>query len=656
MSYMEVYNEQVCDLLEVANKNLPLREDPDRGIVIVAGLSEHKVSSYDEVLELLMKGQVNRKTEATKANIVSSRSHAILQFTITHARRGANATNVTSEAKLSLIDLAGSERASATQNTGARLQEGANINKSLLALANCINALSEGAACSSAPAFGSPRKSKKLNVKYRDSKLTHLLKGSLEGNCNLIMIANINPADTTHDDTYRTLQYANRAKNLKVKPSIKEVGAEVPAAEREARLKEENEELRLKLALLEQNAQQANSSEKQLLQALAQAMQELTEAKAHAASPTRSRSPLLRGAVAVAQGIRSSLSAATSPLRSSPTPKASAFPVATGRTSPVRTASPVRSPAPPAPVPMYNVFDLDAAMELETSHSPYRPTANAETSPLCGKKTKRDSDSSEMSRLSEVSYNPRGSMASVMRQSIYGADGEGSDQEQCGDENQELAEWRRQSEGNKSRRTSAEHASPRKPDAGAQRPMTRLSSGSTQPQGRTQAQAPQSQRSGRLSGTRLDCLSSGSVNGSTRSGQDNSNSAVPAFSFVKPSRLSEELVRQYEVLANVTSAANRRFSNEQNLAAAEGTTTTGDKTKGRESFSSENGAGPSAAPNGRGSFPSAVHGTQWAAADANNNGGFSVDPRFRYSHGVRDTTPPKQGFLKRFLCGLNKRR
>jgi hypothetical protein len=645
MSYMEVYNEQVCDLLEVANKNLPLREDPDRGIVIVAGLSEHKVSSYDEVLELLMKGQVNRKTEATKANIVSSRSHAILQFTIFHARRGANATNVTSEAKLSLIDLAGSERASATQNTGARLQEGANINKSLLALANCINALSERAACSSAPAFGSPRKSKKLNVKYRDSKLTHLLKGSLEGNCNLIMIANINPADTTHDDTYRTLQYANRAKNLKVKPSMKEVGAEVPAAEREARLKEENEELRLKLALLEQNAQQANSSEKQLLQALAQAMQELTEAKAHAVSPTRSRSPLLRGAVAVAQSIRSSLSAATSPLRSSPTPKASALPVATGRTSPVRAASPVRSPAPPAPVPMYNVFDLDAAMEVE-----------AEASPLCGKKTKRDSDSSERSRLSEVSYNPRGSMASVMRQSIYGADGEGSDQEQCGDENQQLAEWRRQSEGSKSRRTSTEQASPRKPELGAQRPMTRLSSGSTQPQGRTQAPAPQPQRSARLSGTRMDRLSSGSVNGGTRNGPSNSGSEVPAFSFVKPSRLSEELVRQYEVLANVTSAANRRFSNDQNRSATEGTTTAGDKTKSRDSLSSENGAGPSAAPNGRGSFPSAVHGTQWAAADANNNGGFSVDPRFRYSHGARDTTPPKQGFLKRFLCGLNKRR
>jgi hypothetical protein len=152
-------------------------------------------------------------------------------------------------------------------------------------------------------------------------------------------------------------------------------------------------------------------------------------------------------------------------------------------------------------------------------------------------------------------------MASMMRQSIYVADGEGSDQEQCGDENQELAEWRRQREGNKSRCTSAEQASPRKPEAGVHRPVTRLSSGSTQPKGQAQAQAPQPQRNGRLSGTRMNRLSSGSVNGSTRSGQDNSGGAVPAFSFVKPSRLSEELVRQYEVLANVTGAANRRFSN-----------------------------------------------------------------------------------------------
>jgi len=110
---------------------------------------------------------------------------------------------------LNLIDLAGSERASATNNRGARLHEGANINKSLLALANCINALA-----------GNTASGKKSNVKYRDSKLTHLLKSSLEGNCNLIMIANINPSHLTYEDSHNTLKYSNRAKNIKVNPSV----------------------------------------------------------------------------------------------------------------------------------------------------------------------------------------------------------------------------------------------------------------------------------------------------------------------------------------------------------------------------------------------------------------------------------------------------
>ena len=100
------------------------------------------------------------------------------------------------ESKLSLIDLAGSERASATNNRGVRLHEGANINKSLLALANCINTLASNSAGG-----------KKLNVKYRDSRLTHLLKSSLEGgNCNLVMIANINPSHVTFEDSHNTLK------------------------------------------------------------------------------------------------------------------------------------------------------------------------------------------------------------------------------------------------------------------------------------------------------------------------------------------------------------------------------------------------------------------------------------------------------------------
>jgi hypothetical protein len=249
-------------------------------VVHVAGLSEYKVDSYDEVLERLLKGQMNRKTEATNANNVSSRSHAVLQFTILHhkkSRSGHGGSTV--ESKLSLVDLAGSERASATLNSGVRMQESANINKSLLALANCINALSERSVA--ANMIMSPRKSVKKtnhNVKYRDSKLTHLLKGSLEGNCNLVMIANVNPADSTYDDTYRTLQYANRAKRMTVKAVTKETDV-TTAAERELQLKDENEELRLRLAQVEQTVHQMGDSEQQLLQALSRALEALNEQK-----------------------------------------------------------------------------------------------------------------------------------------------------------------------------------------------------------------------------------------------------------------------------------------------------------------------------------------------------------------------------------------
>jgi hypothetical protein len=242
LSFIEVYNEQVYDLLETSGKVLSLREDSERGVVMVAGVIEQRVESYENVLELLQQGNKNRKTEATMANAVSSRSHAVLQLTIKHCRRLDCGRESVTESKLSMIDLAGSERASATNNRGARLQEGANINKSLLALANCINALSSNSLSTN---------QKQGNVKYRDSKLTHLLKSSLEGNCNLVMIANINPSHLTYEDSHNSLKYANRAKNIKVNPLLKDTVKESSWMEREARLKEENEMLRQRVAELE---------------------------------------------------------------------------------------------------------------------------------------------------------------------------------------------------------------------------------------------------------------------------------------------------------------------------------------------------------------------------------------------------------------------
>lgn len=252
VSFMEVYNEQVYDLMESTGKVLSVREDQERGVVVVAGLTEQKVECAESVLALLQHGNRNRKTEATMANQVSSRSHAVLQLVVRHGTRSPSGGEICAESTLSMIDLAGSERASATANRGSRLQEGANINKSLLALANCINALAVNTGSA-----------KRINVKYRDSKLTHLLKSSLEGKCNLIMIANINPSDITFEDSHNTLKYANRAKNIKVNPVVETQVKEGNWMERETHLRAENAMLKSRveeMAVLIKALQQENES------------------------------------------------------------------------------------------------------------------------------------------------------------------------------------------------------------------------------------------------------------------------------------------------------------------------------------------------------------------------------------------------------------
>lgn len=155
-------------------------------------------------MNLIIVGNRRRTTEATNANQTSSRSHAVFQITVTSCPRTKNIEVERTQGKLSLIDLAGSERGTVTENRGIRLREGAKINRSLLALANCINALGD--------------KSKKgFFVPYRDSKLTRLLKDSLGGNSKTVMIANISPAGSQIEETLNTLKYASRAKNIKTK-------------------------------------------------------------------------------------------------------------------------------------------------------------------------------------------------------------------------------------------------------------------------------------------------------------------------------------------------------------------------------------------------------------------------------------------------------
>lgn len=199
-SYLEVYNEQIRDLLANVGP-LAVREDSSKGVV-VQGLSLHQPKSAEHILEALDSGNRNRTQHPTDMNATSSRSHAVFQIYLRQQDKTASLNPNVCIAKMSLIDLAGSERASATNAKGARLREGANINRSLLALGNVINALADP-------------KSKKAHIPYRDSKLTRLLKDSLGGNCRTVMIANVGPSSKSYDDTHNTLKYANRAKEIK---------------------------------------------------------------------------------------------------------------------------------------------------------------------------------------------------------------------------------------------------------------------------------------------------------------------------------------------------------------------------------------------------------------------------------------------------------
>ncbi|XP_062303966.1 kinesin-like protein KIF16B isoform X4 [Osmerus eperlanus] len=219
VSYLEIYNERVRDLLRrksTQTYNLRVREHPKDG-PYVEDLSKHLVQNYSDVEELMEAGNINRTTASTDMNDTSSRSHAIFTINFTQAKFDAEMPCET-VSKIHLVDLAGSERADATGATGVRLKEGGNINKSLVTLGNVISALAD----LTQDAVNTNLKKKQVFVPYRDSVLTWLLKDSLGGNSKTIMIATLSPADVNYGETLSTLRYANRAKNIINKPTINE--------------------------------------------------------------------------------------------------------------------------------------------------------------------------------------------------------------------------------------------------------------------------------------------------------------------------------------------------------------------------------------------------------------------------------------------------
>ena len=205
LSYIEIYNEVLRDLISPSTNVLDIREDPHKGIVI-SDLQEVEINSPEQAVDMIRNGNKWRTVEPTEANSVSSRSHGIIMISAEFIDKCSGIQGEIFSGKLFLIDLAGSERASHTKNKGMRLIEGANINRSLLALGNCINSLYE-----------INSKGVKGYVPYRDSKLTRILKDSLGGKSKTAMITCISPFVLYYDDTHNTLEYANRVKKIKTK-------------------------------------------------------------------------------------------------------------------------------------------------------------------------------------------------------------------------------------------------------------------------------------------------------------------------------------------------------------------------------------------------------------------------------------------------------
>ena len=209
ISYLEIYNEQVIDLLTEtqSNEGIMIIEDPNKG-VIVPELTEKIVIDSGQVLNYLKLGNKRRTMGSTGINQFSSRSHAIMEINIEQKINNKNKEEIISS-KLLFVDLAGSEKGG--MEKGIRREEGSNINKSLLALGKSINILAD--------------KSKKGSfVPYRDSKLTRLLKDSLGGNISTIMIACVSPSPLSYEETNSTLKYATRANKIekKVTKNIRE--------------------------------------------------------------------------------------------------------------------------------------------------------------------------------------------------------------------------------------------------------------------------------------------------------------------------------------------------------------------------------------------------------------------------------------------------
>ncbi|KAM9807089.1 kinesin-like protein KIF13A isoform 5-T5 [Syngnathus typhle] len=239
VSYMEIYNEKVRDLLDPkgSRQSLKVREHKVLG-PYVDGLSQLAVTNFEDIEVLMSEGNKSRTVAATNMNEESSRSHGVFSIIVTQTLYDLQSGNSGEKvSKMSLVDLAGSERVSKTGAAGERLKEGSNINKSLTTLGCVISALADQSA----------GKGKAKFVPYRDSVLTWLLKDNLGGNSKTAMIATVSPAADNYEETLSTLRYADRAKRIVNHAVVNED----PNARIIRELREEVEKLKVQLSQAE---------------------------------------------------------------------------------------------------------------------------------------------------------------------------------------------------------------------------------------------------------------------------------------------------------------------------------------------------------------------------------------------------------------------
>ncbi|GBG77218.1 hypothetical protein CBR_g23545 [Chara braunii] len=240
VAYMEIYNEEINDLLAPESKKLQVHESPERGF-FVAGLREEIVTNPERVLELMEIGERNRHFGETNMNQNSSRSHTIFRMVIESRDQLVDeqlsgpplgSSDAVRVATLNLVDLAGSERITKTGSGGERMKEGTFINKSLHVLGKVINKLSEGS-----DRLG-------LHIPYRESSLTRILQPALGGNSKTAIICNVTPSAIHIEETKTTLQFASRAKKVTNCAQVNEVLTDAAVLKRQAH---EIEDLKKKL-------------------------------------------------------------------------------------------------------------------------------------------------------------------------------------------------------------------------------------------------------------------------------------------------------------------------------------------------------------------------------------------------------------------------